>query len=303
MAFEELPAEFDAFFKSGDDLALPPSLKAEYTPPPVAAPSPAPAAAPAPTPAPEAAAPTPAPAAVPDAPVAPTSNPYLERLLAEKDAQVSALADQMKALQAQITKAQEVPAPDPSVDPLGHMTHQMNKLQEQLATLTEQQSAALATQQQQTQGQQFMAGLRAQINEFETTHTDYQDAYRHLIAVRTQDFKEMGYTDQQVKTAIGNEEMQITKQAMALGKNPAEMVYNFSKRYGFQAKAPTPAPENKLDTIRKGMEASQTLDRSTPPDAGKITTDNIAAASEAQINKMVNDDWEGLFGKTKNGLF
>ena len=113
----------------------------------------------------------------------------------------------------------------------------------------------------------------------------------------------MGYTEQQIRAALGNEEMQITKQALALGKNPAELVYNFAKRYGFQAKAPVPTPENKLAMIQKGMDASATLERGTPPDAGKITTDNIAQASEAQINKMVADDWEGLFGKSKNGLF
>jgi hypothetical protein len=113
----------------------------------------------------------------------------------------------------------------------------------------------------------------------------------------------MGFTEQQIRVALGNEEMQITKPALALGKNPAELVYNFAKRYGFQAKAPVPTPENRLEMIKKGMDASQTLDRSTPPEVGKITTDNISQASEAQIQKMVEDDWEGLFGKSKNGIF
>jgi hypothetical protein len=101
---------------------------------------------------------------------------------------VNALAQQMKDLQARIDKAAEVPAPDPAVDPLGHMTHQMNKLQEQLAALTKQQTEALTTQTQQTQAQQFMASINAQVKEFETSHADYQDAYKHLIGVRTQDF-------------------------------------------------------------------------------------------------------------------
>ncbi|MHB8272275.1 hypothetical protein [Bradyrhizobium sp.] len=303
MAFEELPAEYEEFFKSGGE--LPASLASQQTPAPTATPTAAPAATPVATSAPQTAAPAAAsvPASIPEAPVAPASNPYLERLLAEKDQQVNTLAEQMKALQDQIAKAQETPAPDPTIDPLGHMTHQMGKLQSQLDALLKAQSDMQTANQTQTQAQQFMANVGAQVKAFEATHTDYQKAYQHMVDVRSQDFKDMGYTDSQIRQAIGNEEMQITRQAMALGKNPAELVYNFAKRYGYQAEAPKAAPENKLATIQKGLEASQTLERGTPPNVGEITTDNITAASEADINKMVESNWEGLFGLRKGSIF
>jgi hypothetical protein len=292
MGFEALPAEYEEFFKSGGE--LPASLR----PAPEA---PAPQAAPVAPVQPVAETPVAQPTTIAEPPPAPTANPYLERLLAEREAQITSITKQMEALQTRLDKAVEIPAPDPQTDPLGHMTHTLSKLQAQLDAMQNSQKETHEQTQQQTQQQQFAQLVNNQVQTFKAANPDYEDAYQHLIKTRTQDFRDLGMTEQQIRTAIGQEEMTITQNAFAQGKNPAEIVYNFAKRYGYQPKVAA-KPENKLETIQKGMEASQSLQRGTPPEAGEITTDNIMEASEATFNRMVADKWEEIFGLRKGVL-
>jgi hypothetical protein len=296
MAFEELPTEYEAFFKSGGE--LPASLLAEHKPAPVATPqavveTPAEVVPPV---VPEAKVETPAPA-----PVVP-ENPFAVQLLQEKERQLEELNKKVAELTGRIDKAAEVAPPDKTLDPLGYMTHQMEKLQAQIDAMTKAQTESQTQTQQQKDAEQFMNTIRSQVQAFEKATPDYQEAYKHLMNTRMQDFTDLGMTKEQIQQNLANEEMLITRQALAAGKNPAELVYSMAKRYGFKA-APAPvAPENKLETIKKGMEASKTVDRSTPPDAGKVTLETALNASDRDLNVAVDKHWEELFG-TKKGIF
>lgn len=317
MAFEELPADYAKFFETGE---LPAALAAEQstaTVIPDAAPE-SPVVMPstpdsqhvvAPTtPAPVVETPTPAPVAktaeIPAVPVAPTTNPYLERLLAESDAARQAVEKQVAELKANIDKLTATPPPDKATDPLGYMQHQMEALQKQLADI----ASANTAQTQQTEQQRQMATLQNHINtqvgDFVKDHADYPDAYKHLVAMRTQDFVDLGLNEAQVQQALNQEANSIMQRALVTGKNPAELAYGMAKRYGYQAKAPvaaTPNAENKLETIRKGMEAAGGLDRTSPPGAGDINLDNIKNMSDRDMNKAIETNWEGIFGASKKG--
>lgn len=297
MAFEELPADIEKFFETGE---LPESMK-------TAAPSPA--AAPAPTPAPT---PTPAAPATPDASTtaaipsaqpAPNTDAY-DRLLRLAEDQRKALEDKVKSLQGTVDKLTATPAPDPETDPLGFINHQMKQLQDQLTALTTGQKDAQTLQEQQTQQQQFIGTVNAQIKAFEANTPDYQDAYRHMIQMRTQDYLDSGMTATEAKAAVSNDELSIAARALQQGKNPAEIVYNMAKRYGYAKKDVPPTKEegaNKLDQIKKGLDASKTLDeRGTPPAEPSI--ENLENMSDADLNKLVEQDWEKVFGKSK-GIF
>jgi|ERR1700692_220955 len=297
MAFEELPAEYASFFNSGGE--LPDALLAEHkpapvTPQPVAVETPAEVVAPV---VPEAKVETPTPA-----PVVPETNPFAVQLLQEKENQLNELQKKIAELTGKIDRAAEVPAPDKTLDPLGYMTHQMEKLQAQIDAMTKAQTETTAQTQQQREAEQFMNTVRSQVAAFEKATPDYQEAYKHLMTTRMQDFTDLGMTKEQIQQNLANEEMLITRQALAAGKNPAELVYSMAKRYGFKA-APAPvAPENKLDTIKKGMEASKTAERATPPESGKVTLETALQASDRDLTQAVDKQWEELFGG-KKGIF
>lgn len=290
MAFQELPAEYDEFFKSGGE--LPTALLAEHkpeVPPPVAKVEPEVVVAVEPVE-------KPAPIVVPE------TNPFAVQLLQEKERQLDDLNKKIAELTGKIEKASETPPPDKTLDPLGFMTHQMEKLQAQLDAMTAAQTAAKDQTTQETQAQQFMNHVKGQVAAFEKATPDYQDAYKHLMTTRSQDFKDLGMNEQQINQNLANEEMMITRQALAAGKNPAEMVYTMAKRYGFKAAAVKVEPDNKLATIQKGLEAAKTGERSTPPDAGKVTLETALNVSDRELTQAVDKQWEELFG-TKKGIF
>jgi hypothetical protein len=214
--------------------------------------------------------------------------------------QVAALTKQLADLQAALTKKPEEVVPDAATDPLGHLMYQQKQIQAQIEAIrtgTQQQQEETS---QQTQFNTFITNVNSQVAAFKTTHADYDDAYKHLVDVRVADFTDRGYTPQVAREMVSREEMDIAGKALQAGKNPAEVAYGMAKRYGYAVKAaPTPA-ENKLDTIKKGLETGKEVERTAPP--SQLTLANLKEASDKDLDKMVQENWEGIFGKSK-GIF
>lgn len=319
MPFEELPAEYKSFFDTGE---LPATMQAEADAAAAEAARLAAEQAANDEAARIAATPPVVPPVVPKvetplveaAPTPPQGNPYLERLLAEQDATQKALQKQLTDAQEQLKKLTETPVPDPMTDPLGFLAHKIEATHKELAALREAQTAAATQNSQQAEVNAFLANVNSQVKAFTETHADYQDAYKHLATMRMQDFQDVGMTPEQAKQAFGQEEIGITQRALQMGKNPAEIAYGMAKRYGYkpaaEAPATTPATtpttpvkeaEDKLDAIKKGLEAAKTAQRGVPPvDTADPT--NLRNMSDKDLNKLVEDDWDAVFGKRK-GIF
>lgn len=284
---ENLPAEWDSFFTNGGE--LPDTMKTMV---------PEVVEAPAQTPAPVdevVADPTPAPA-----PVNTPSTEHYDRLLQAQQEQAAQLKQQLADLQAKFAKVTEPPAPDEATDPLGYLAHQMKQIQ---AKIDAAQATAQTQQQQtaeQTQFTAFINNVNSQVIAFKATHADYDDAYKHLIDLRTADYADRGMTATQAREAVGKEEMEIAAKAMQMGKNPAEVAYGMAKRYGFAPKVAQTAPENKLDAIKKGLESTKDVEGAAAP--AKVTLSNLKEASDRDLDRMVQNDWEAIFGKSK-GIF
>lgn len=320
MAFETLPPEYQSFFDTGE---LPASMQGEAEAAAaeaarvaaeqaandeavrVAAGQPPVVTPPVVTP------PVTEPALIDPAPQAPTSNPYLERLLAERDNQQAALQKQLADAQEQLKKLTEVAPPDPMTDPLGFLAHKIDATQKEIAALRASQTQVTEQQAQQAEVNAFLANVDAQVKAFTATHPDYNDAYKHLATMRMQDFKDVGMTDAQAKQAFGQEEVGITQRALQMGKNPAEIAYGMATRYGYKAGVVTPVTPNtpaavkvaddKLDAIKKGLEASKEATRGVPV-ADVADVANLRNMSDKDLNKLVESDWDSVFGKSK-GIF
>lgn len=320
MAFETLPPEYQSFFDTGE---LPASMQGEAEAAAaeaarvaaeqaandeavrVAAGQPQVVTPPVVTP------PVTEPALIDPAPQAPTSNPYLERLLAERDNQQAALQKQLADAQEQLKKLTEVAPPDPMTDPLGFLAHKIDATQKEIAALRASQTQVTEQQAQQAEVNAFLQNVDAHVKAFTATHPDYNDAYKHLATMRMQDFKDVGMTDAQAKQAFGQEEVGITQRALQMGKNPAEIAYGMATRYGYKAGAVTPVTPNtpaavkvaddKLDAIKKGLEASKEATRGVPV-ADVADVANLRNMSDKDLNKLVESDWDSVFGKSK-GIF
>lgn len=312
----DLTPEEVRFFQTGNAADLttqPPAPPAPPAPNPVdlAALNNAPPAPPQPaTPVPPAAA-TPAPPAPAPAPDLNLNDPT-ELLRRSHQEAVQRVAELELQLKSTTTPPAEPPAPDPAVDPLGAMMHRLDQLNKQMVTLQE---GLRATQQQSQQANTFTA-FQQQVNtmkaEFAKTTPDYDAAASHLRATRIADLRAFGATDAQIAQQLQQEEFSIAAAAVQAGKNPAQVIYEMSKRHGYTPTAapapapgqpPAPAPVASLDAIARAQAAARQLPGApTPPT--EVTLEGLKAMSETDLNKAVMDPalWAQIGGNTQYPL-
>lgn len=243
-------------------------------------------------------------------PVVPQRDPLYERLLAESDARGKALQDQLDALQKQVEARSAPVAPDPNTDPLGFLAHKIEAVSKDLADSRELQAKLQEAKTQQDNAQQFLNLLNKQVGEFMQTHADYQDAYKHVVTLRQQEYATRGMTADEIRQQISTDEMQLTQTAMRAGKNPAEVVYTLAKQYGFKA-APLKVGADgkpvvattKLDTLLKGQELAGKGERGVP--VTHPTVENLKDMTDKEMNTLVADDeaWNRMMGGRSKGIF
>lgn len=307
MAWEDVPADVDNFFKTGElpsnENATPPAGDA----PPVESTDIHVEDATADN---ATASETDKPSQKTEPPPSTPANPYADELIRTQQATLDKLTKQLADLQEAQRKAVEdakKPAPiDPEKDPLGYLTQQIKAVGDQVKAMQDAQAQTQQETQQQTQARQFIESVNNQIDAFKAKQPDYLDAYKHLVDLRTADYRLRGMSEQQIQQAIGTEEMQIVQAAAAQRKNPAEVVYALAKQYGYQQKSTQVVPpekkvESKLDTIKKGLETTG-ADRGAPPPS--YSTEAIKEMSDRQLTDAVANNWNEIFGRSKdNGIF
>lgn len=248
-------------------------------------------------------APVPAPAPAPVAPPAPDLNQVMEALR-QSQAQAAALAAQIEAAQKPPPAPAPV-APDPTVDPLGSMLHQLATVNKNVADLQN----ALVTQQQQqsqmVQFQRFQQQVVAMRDQFAIANPDFPEAYDHLRNARMADLRTFGVPEADIPKQLFQEEIVLSESAIKVGKNPAEAIYEMARRHGYATKtpapvagpAPAPAPvQSKLSLVKGAPPAVPNLPRTPAP--ADITAESLRDATDADLNKLVQDPaaWAKIAG-------
>lgn len=280
------------FFATGE---LPPSLQ----PPPTETPPLTPEQQAAATP------PVVDPPADPPAPPVNTFNAeaaeILRQSLAEAQQRVGQLEANIQSLQ-EAQKPQDTPPPDPTTDPLGAMMHQLATVNKAVADLQAQLSQQRELQTQQANFAAFQTQVTTMRDEFTKTTPDFPAALQHLRDNRIADLKFYGLSDADARKTLFQEEVVAAQRAVQAGKNPAEAMYDMAKRHGYTPKAAgtpptgTPNPAEKLTAIQQAQAASKNLP--STPQLEDITLDGLKGASDADLNKIINDDklWSKITG-------
>lgn len=261
---------------------------------------------------------TPAPAIVPTTQiVAPVTEPaiapfdttdLLRRSLEEAQAARVRAETQLEELKRQSETANQpkIQAPDPNLDPLGSMMHQLDQMNKTVVNLEQKLSQEQQNNLLKQQFEQFTNSIREIKQNYEKTVPDFQAAYDHVRAVRTEDLRMVGVPAEQISQVLLQDELNIAQNAIKSGRNPAEEMYKMAKRYGYAPKAaaamPT-LPTEKLANIVKGQQTSKDLPRA---DIGaELTTEGLRDAGDSDLNKLVQDDklWAKLVGGTSHDIF
>ena len=147
---------------------------------------------------------------------------------------------------------------------------------------------------------QFQQWYHGQAQSFAAQQKDFFDAYATYNRARVDQLVNQGLTDEQATARLRYEEMQLASTAAQLGQNPAQLLYQLAQSRGYKpAELPTAQNQstvpNKIEQIKKGMEASKPL--SSIGGGGQVenlTWEYVASAPDDEFlalwNKMEKAD-------------
>lgn len=244
----------------------------------------------------------------------------------ELKAQRAAMAKEQEAHKAEMARAMErfektlaafapkppevkpEPVPDFDTDPAGWIAFKMKdgdkkleEVQTELKGLREEKAQRVEQDKNRSVVNEIMGYAVAKENAFKTANPDYDEASAFLRKNRIEDLAEMGYPAEQIPQIIQTEILTVAAQAKQSGKDPAAIVYAMAKRAGYQKKAAAADDDGgagdggqkqdgkeKLETVRKGSEASVGLSGARGNAPSPLTAQRLLEMSEADFDKAVN---------------
>lgn len=177
----------------------------------------------------------------------------------------------------------EKPIPKYDEDPLGHIASRNDTLEKELKSVSEKLDG-MTKQSTQTA---FMAQMTDQISgseaEFRTQHPDYDAALKYLKDVTRSDLADQGMDGDQIEQTLQAGKLGLAHAAVQQGKNPAQVIYERAKRYGFKASK----TEDKIETLVKGQEMNKTVEGGQ---AAGLSLRDLAQLPEDQLDAIVADE-------------
>lgn len=221
-----------------------------------------------------------------------------KELRKELDGMKSLVAEGDKKLQALLEKiGQKVDSgPKFEDDPAAHLKHENEQLRKGLAELQDK----IAKQEQGSahaaKVNEHAALVTAKEQAFAKEHKDYFKAADFVADVWREEFREAGFEEAEIPKLVFQKSLGTTGKAIQAGKDPAAVIYNIAKRYGFAAPQKDDKEdkksdgESKLKQLEKGMEASKGNGGGSGPDDMSLAS--LATMDDEQIDRLVNDkDW------------
>ena len=216
--------------------------------------------------------------------------------LMEARKETKELKEQMKKLQeegasrlAEVQRRLEAlanpPAPKPVFEenPAGFLKDEVDQLKKDRDAF-----------QQQTQQVQLGQAIDGRLNSseiaFAKEHADYSEAAKHLADIIHKNLAVVGVPQERHDMAFKQEVRNITIAAAKAGKEPAELIYEMAKNYGYSQKKPDTKSEEKIETLKKGEEASKSLGSGGKGEAGALSLDSLARMDDDDFAVLVADD-------------
>lgn len=135
---------------------------------------------------------------------------------------------------------------------------------------------------------------------YATTAPDFGDAVQFLSDARTKQLNALAVVDPTFSNAEGvtnqiNAELKaIVASARARGENPAKVVHDIAKAYGFAGGAPTPTPDPAAAELAgkiAQIDAAQTASRTLAASPGQNAADPMSPEAIASMSAAEFDAW------------
>lgn len=202
----------------------------------------------------------------------------LERRLAalEAERQPAKQSDPLNDLIANLREDDE--------DPIGDLSS-VKAIAKAMAERERREAEEQAKAQQQ---QQHFAKLSRDMAEaeddFRAEHPDYDDAMKHFKTSLLGELEDEGFSGQELKREFESKLITLVDRALSNGRDPAQIVYNRAKKYGF-ASSEVDAATKKLQAIGRSNGASK-----VPASSGakaELTIEAVNKLSGAAFDKAV----------------
>lgn len=189
------------------------------------------------------------------------------------------VVDQLKEQLDALRKAEQPKPVEFEEDPLGYTKDALATHQERMARLEAEQAHRA-----------IVDSVRSLEDQFTQEHPDYDDAAVYLRDFRIKELELLGVTDpNQVRASLYQSAQWVVNQAMAQGKNPAELLYATAKQYGYKGKEPAkeaPKQDAELATIQKGMATAKSLSG-----GGEATPGELSVEEALKLPAKEFDAW------------
>lgn len=211
---------------------------------------------------------------------------------AEAEAALLQLKDVMTRQTAEPARRESAEAaPDINEDPLGYYNYKIRQLESTVAQqnqyLTEKGRHDEAIAQQTA----FVDWYKESANNYKAKVPEFSQAYDFLAEQIINERVAGGFTEEQARKLLVEDEIAVASLARRDGVNPAERIYNMAKARGFTKDAPKNSSTKTLASIKKGMDNAKSLKSSgNEPRESEGGIDNIDDMSF----KEFDDFWAKL---------
>jgi hypothetical protein len=189
-------------------------------------------------------------------------------------------------------EGKEKPPPDPKDDPLGHLQHKNQELEQKLKALEDGHGEIKKEKEETNKFQQFSNTVTSAEKAFASANPDYAEAVTVVQEMWKAELEIAGVPENFIDTMLARKGAQFSHAALQKEQNPAEAVYKLAQRYGYKKAAPKEESKDKdkLKRIAEGQEAEKSLT------SGKGPTDMSLEA----LKDMSDEEMESFIADPKN---
>lgn len=203
----------------------------------------------------------------------------VERRLAELESRVSQPQSQSDPLNDLISNLRE-----DDEDPIGDLSSVKAIAKAMLERDRREAEEQVKAQQQQQHFAKLSRDMAEAEDDFRAEHPDYDDAMKHFKTSLLGELEDEGFSGQELKREFESKLITLVDRALSNGRDPAQIVYNRAKKYGF-ASSEVDAATKKLQAIGRSNGASK-----APASSGakaELTIEAVNKLSGAAFDKAV----------------
>lgn len=191
-----------------------------------------------------------------------------------------------------LTEGPKQPEPDPNDDPLGYSQHEIQRVKQSLDEVSKQYPNQINELRSELESLRMQRTVERMEADFERNAPDYRQALEHYAKTRAEAVIELGYEPEEAARLVGDEMVSTIQRAIAVGKNPAEVVYKMATRSGYAKKS----EEKNIDTLKKAETASKSLSETSGKVKGELTAEALAAMSDEEFAKLSDEQFRKAMG-------